>query len=454
MSLEQAWPVAAVTFLLTAIVFPQLAWAVRHPFLIANWLQWLLSDPLRHVLRDRSADWPRRLWLALAPIEIVYWVAAYVALAPLRLLNAIYFDMVLFWSVTLRDSLMDLVAPAYRRHSRWAYARAWVRWLPQRLLRVLQKLPLALGQGILTTCFDLLWPTLTLFHGTSERAAIAIARSNAWRAGGGDYAGTGIYFGLWPRVAQHYARHSDRAPYLLSRVTLEPCRAVATLPRDLRKRVGRWAGDAISQGVRSPWVSLEHWRADRGWYEFCVLQPRKHSLEKPWRVRPICLISGKTAERVPRGLALWPHTRRGAAVLVSTLLCALLPVGLYLLFSTGLVPDITIGSAIRQTLSGALLMLPEGFPSANCPGAPPIRVSAGKAARVLDLGSASLRLRAGPGTAQGAILAELPARTILRVRDGPRCADGYAWWQVDVIGGGAGWVAEGSSGAYFIEPVP
>lgn len=47
-------------------------------------------------------------------------------------------------------------------------------------------------------------------------------------------------------------------------------------------------------------------------------------------------------------------------------------------------------------------------------------------------------------TIQAAIVNRIPDNDIFRVLDGPRCADGYVWWQVDYTGQ-TGWMAEGDA---------
>jgi hypothetical protein len=48
-------------------------------------------------------------------------------------------------------------------------------------------------------------------------------------------------------------------------------------------------------------------------------------------------------------------------------------------------------------------------------------------------------------TTDAAIVAQVPDGDIFRIVDGPTCADGYVWWQVDYAGtaGTQGWMAEG-----------
>ncbi|MBK9123427.1 MAG: SH3 domain-containing protein [Chloroflexi bacterium] len=50
------------------------------------------------------------------------------------------------------------------------------------------------------------------------------------------------------------------------------------------------------------------------------------------------------------------------------------------------------------------------------------------------------------------VLTQLQARSLFYVLDGPRCADGYAWFRIRARGV-EGWVAEGDSENYYIEPI-
>ncbi|GIK29091.1 MAG: SH3 domain-containing protein [Chloroflexi bacterium] len=50
------------------------------------------------------------------------------------------------------------------------------------------------------------------------------------------------------------------------------------------------------------------------------------------------------------------------------------------------------------------------------------------------------------------VLTQLQARSLFYVLDGPRCADGYTWFRIRARGV-EGWVAEGDSEDYYIEPI-
>ncbi len=86
-----------------------------------------------------------------------------------------------------------------------------------------------------------------------------------------------------------------------------------------------------------------------------------------------------------------------------------------------------------------------------CAGTPPSQVWVGAHARVTYTdGQLPNRLRIGPGLNYKQIAA-IDQGAQMDVVDGPRCANGFTWWQVE-INGKQGWMAEGKGNAYYIEP--
>jgi uncharacterized protein YraI len=69
---------------------------------------------------------------------------------------------------------------------------------------------------------------------------------------------------------------------------------------------------------------------------------------------------------------------------------------------------------------------------------------------VLDDDDRDLRMRAGPGTTYE-IVAQIEVNQVFLVLDGPQCAEGYTWFLIRYRGN-EGWIAEGSSEGYFVEP--
>ncbi|MBZ0274703.1 MAG: SH3 domain-containing protein [Anaerolineae bacterium] len=81
----------------------------------------------------------------------------------------------------------------------------------------------------------------------------------------------------------------------------------------------------------------------------------------------------------------------------------------------------------------------------------PPRLAIGSWGRVSPEPGPANNVRAQPGRA-GERVGELAAGDVFAVVDGPRCADGYVWWQVQ-SGDLIGWTAEGTDGEYWLEPL-
>ena len=80
------------------------------------------------------------------------------------------------------------------------------------------------------------------------------------------------------------------------------------------------------------------------------------------------------------------------------------------------------------------------------------RLKAGQEAKVSDDDSLTNRVRLGPGTNEP-IIALLYPGSIVRLIEGPVCADGAVFWKVGSYPTGIGWTAEGDGRDYFLEPI-
>ncbi|MBO9309812.1 MAG: Ig-like domain-containing protein, partial [Chloroflexi bacterium] len=108
----------------------------------------------------------------------------------------------------------------------------------------------------------------------------------------------------------------------------------------------------------------------------------------------------------------------------------------------------------KNVLRYDLVTISEGastaFSAPECPNAPPSRLIPGERAIVLPDDPTPLRLRSAPSLS-ARVIRELPINTELEITGGPRCADGFLWYRVSVVGSDlSGWVAEGSRTQYFI----
>ncbi|MBU0655286.1 MAG: hypothetical protein KJ914_09165 [Gammaproteobacteria bacterium] len=301
------------TFLLRHVI-----WFLRHPFYLLNEIQWFLYNPLRLFQKNTSGNggrWLFRLLLGtlVAPL---YWVGIHILMTPLRMLNAIYFDLLLYWSVMLDDGIQEVFHPklgSYRYESGLRYFLHWLLGLPWRLARFAGKSLFTLLDSLLMLGISILWPTLTMYHGTGfESAAVPIVQRGLWYVGSGDYVGSGIYFGMRRRVAEHYAPSGYQQGIVIVRITPTFTRNSATLPDKLRWLVGR-NGQELSRQLPFPWATLEHWRHDFGhWWEYCIVQPGKAGkFISNWRIRPIAVLRSGNPTRIWGGMAHYSHTMAG-----------------------------------------------------------------------------------------------------------------------------------------------
>lgn len=86
----------------------------------------------------------------------------------------------------------------------------------------------------------------------------------------------------------------------------------------------------------------------------------------------------------------------------------------------------------------------------TCEGAQQSRLRVGDTARVVQP-TIPNNVRLEPSTS-ATLIGQVPGGGSFTVLDGPVCADGYAWYQLQ-LGDLLGWTAEGSSDTYFLEPV-
>lgn len=90
--------------------------------------------------------------------------------------------------------------------------------------------------------------------------------------------------------------------------------------------------------------------------------------------------------------------------------------------------------------------------TSQCAGARPSRLTVGKYAAVSTDPPLANRLRSGPGKSYP-IVGKIQPGEVMQVLDGPRCADGWAWWKVRELDTGLiGWTAEGDLDAYWLVP--
>lgn len=288
------WVVIAlmVTFILRKVI-----WLISPIFFFINYVQWILYNPLRFMLKNPNSEFGRRLFIFLhiTTIAPVYWLIIHILTIPLRVVNSLYFDVLVYWSVMLDDSLSEVFMPKcdkYRHMHGFKYFFRWIFALPYRLLKFVFRSFFIIIDGVLMFGISVASPALTMYHGTQFNDRLTkIVQNGKWLVGSGDHAGSGIYFAIRESVARHYSPSGEDRGIVILRITPTFTRNQVTLKKQVRELVGR-DGQTLSNKLKFPFCTIEHWRTDmNGWWEYCLVQPEKAGQYiRTWRIRPIAVL--------------------------------------------------------------------------------------------------------------------------------------------------------------------
>ena len=274
-------------------------WIFSGVFFFIDELMWFLYNPLRSFMKDVKGSRGRMGFhlFSLLLIKPVWQLSIWILTTPLRIVTAVYFDVLMYLFVMLSDSVDELLHPKLgkMRHRKGIdYAWRWVIGLPARIVRLIAKNVLAVIDSAMMFTISLVWPTFTMYHGTPRDAAYDISGKGRWFVGTGNYGGSGVYFGRSVRVARHYAgsRSSTVADQrvIVARVTFTMLRNCATLPQAARQEVGSMGegGINLAKSLGFPYFATELWRDGKKWWEYCILfGDRAGQFVSSWRIRPI-----------------------------------------------------------------------------------------------------------------------------------------------------------------------
>lgn len=282
-------------------------WTLTQPFLWVEGLVWFLYNPFRFLMKDHRAKRSRGFFVLFSVLLVkpMYQTAVYLVTTPIRIVTAIYFDVVMYLLVMTSDTIDELFQPklgSMRHRKGFAYFWRWIVFLPYRFVWFAIKNILAILDSILMLTVSVVWPTFTMYHGTKRYAATEITQKSRWFVGNGNWAGSGIYFGRRLSTARHYAtptRSGDQElyPLIMARVTFTMLRNCGTLKKDQRELVGQMSesGNELSRQVKWPYAATELWRSkEGGWWEYCILQRNKEGqFVKSWRIRPVGMVTVK-----------------------------------------------------------------------------------------------------------------------------------------------------------------
>ncbi len=299
-----------VIILLTAILRP-LVFAFEPFFSLINWIIWFLHNPLRFAQKNIKTGTSRGLSLTLmfSGIGLIWMLLIYIALSPLRIITALYYDVILFSAVSLADNLQEFIKPKlgkmkYRKGINYIFF--YLITIPFRLFMFIANGGAYILDSVLMFGVSVAMPTLTMLHGTDfKKAGTKVTQSGNWLVGKGNYAGTGVYFGIQKRVAEYYAKQAGGTGIVMVRVTLTLCKTVSSHSKQKRELVGLGeGGERLSKEASSIYQSHEHYRSDHEWWEYCILKPGQMGMFiSTWRVRPVALINNKKIARLYGGMS-------------------------------------------------------------------------------------------------------------------------------------------------------
>lgn len=304
-------------FIGTSIIFITLAnlafRLVCLPFFLMNTLQRYLAKPWLCLFKfNRFSNNTNEV---LRTILDILKFPLYLLLTPLRIANAIFFNLILHLAFEMFNYIAEVISPSVYKEGSDGIVN-WVVKLPWRIL----KYPMYHGtitiiESFIWTGIDIILPALTLFHGTSPQAATCITgtsdrgcwrgyNTSLWIVGTGNYAGNGIYFAPARSTAEHY---SGNGSLIVCRVTLGHTLDLGLAPYEVYKQCGfPNAIGATRYGLNNGYVTGEWWRSDAEWWEYCMYD-WQNRYNDSWRIRPLYVIdlSNNSVQRIPCGMAHW-----------------------------------------------------------------------------------------------------------------------------------------------------
>ncbi len=278
-------------------------------FNLLNKIQFFLQKPWRPLLKH-----PNKFYLFLNKyfgwVSWLIQLSLWLALTPLRLINAIYYNIIIYSLWCFYDHLSEIFNPkvnGMRYYHGFKYAFYWFFGLPFRFIKYIWIGLIQFIEGIIFVVVDTVVPAVTMYHGTRRDASINISKPGEWQVGDGNFAGSGIYFTMNKKVAQHYAGSGKDSVIIRSRVSLGKIKNLNLAPANIRSCV-KYNGDRITGwALKKRYTTTEWWRSDNQWWEYCILNQRNGRSFKTWRIRILYIhnVGINRKERIWGGKSFW-----------------------------------------------------------------------------------------------------------------------------------------------------
>lgn len=286
------------------------------PFFVLNLLQFWLSKPWRPFMKRNEI--PDSAKPGMRTFLYILQIPFYIALTPLRFINAVYYNIVLYNLYAWSNYIVEVFAPSDDTEGADDIID-WFIYLPRRIGKYwLWHGLITSVESVIWTIIDTIFPAVTLYHGTAKQYADNMLcdphrnhkrermkgwKTGIWDVGDGNYAGDGIYFGISRRTLRNY----QKGVAIAARVTMGKTIDTVLMPDYVYAAAGHSGAKAVSNwGLNNGYVSGEWWREDGAWWEIC-LYDRQNRYNESWRIRPIYAIYTHNGimQRIPGGPAHW-----------------------------------------------------------------------------------------------------------------------------------------------------
>ena len=299
---------------------------VSFPFYLLNKLQFFIVEPWRYIFKSNwMSDNSKTI---VRPMLFILKILLYIISTPLRVVNAITYNIITHVCIEMYDLLYEVLVPSSYDEGQESIWK-WLLYFPARLM----KYPIGHGlivvaEGIIWTVVDTFIPAVTMYHGTDLTAAQAITcsreRTNtlkyysrwsdgAFTASQSSWGGIGVYFASMRSVARGYAcdyhRLSDNNPVMIvCRVSLGNIINYALAPDYVYNNAGQYGTPSVlnKYAEANGYTTGEWWNSRGGYWEFCMFDWQK-KYNDLWRIRPIYVYNFRTGffEHIQGSMQHW-----------------------------------------------------------------------------------------------------------------------------------------------------
>lgn len=306
--------------------FLTIYYIVSFPIYFLNRLEHFLVCPWRYIFKSSWVSESVKPTLRVI-LEILN-VAMYILTTPLRLFNAIVYNIAIHCMTGIYDLVFEVFKPCDGKEGADGIWQ-WIIMFPLRLAKYpLWHGFLCITESLIWTVVDIFVPAVTLYHGTDLMAGEAITSDphrnrylkdvSSWSCGTftastSSWGGIGVYFASRRSVARGYAhdpwRLSDNTPIIIAcRVSLGRVINYSLAPYNVYCQAGQYGkhSELNRYGQQHGYTTGEWWNEGGGYWEYCLFD-WQNRYNHPWRIRPIYVLNFTTgrAQHISGGMQHW-----------------------------------------------------------------------------------------------------------------------------------------------------